>query len=114
MSEVQGVAPPPSQNKYTRYRSVRVAPSKSESPPTNQHVDSTSSISRTKSMSRYRRPKPAVKPEDSPPMPSLPQSHSAAPNYTSSAATPISKTRRASNPDKAAARLPADYAQTRR
>ncbi|KAM3068947.1 hypothetical protein ACMFMG_004123 [Clarireedia jacksonii] len=114
MSEVQGVSPQPSQNKFTRYRSVRVAPAKSESPPANQHVEPTTSMSRTKSMSRYRRPKLVAKPEDSPPMPSLPQSHGAATDYPSSAATPISRTRRASNPDSAAVRLPADYAQTRR
>ncbi|RAL66553.1 hypothetical protein DID88_006243 [Monilinia fructigena] len=65
-----------------------------------------------KSMSRYRRPKLALKSEDSTRVPSLPEAHvpSTSPNPT--ARIPIM--RRTTDPVDSATSLPSNYAQTRR
>ncbi|KAB8292288.1 hypothetical protein EYC80_008030 [Monilinia laxa] len=104
----------PSQQKFSRYRSVRAIPSKSDLIPPKQDVQQTqnTSLSRTKSMSRYRRPKLALKSEDATLVPSLPESHvpSTSPNPT--ARIPIM--RRTTDPVDSATSLPSNYAQTRR
>lgn len=102
------------QQKYSRYRSVRALPSKTEPLTQRQDVQQTqnTSISRTKSMSRYRRPKLALKPEDSPPVPSLPESHAPSRSPINTARVPM--TRRTTDPVDSATGLPSNYAQTRR
>ncbi|THV43705.1 hypothetical protein BGAL_1052g00010 [Botrytis galanthina] len=117
MSEEKIQSPQPSQptqQKYSRYRSVRALPSKPDPAPPKQHVQQTqnTSLSRTKSMSRYRRPKVAAQTDHSPPVPSLPVSHvqSTSPNP----AVRIPMTRRTTDPVDSAIGLPSNYAQTRR
>ncbi|KAJ8061782.1 hypothetical protein OCU04_009578 [Sclerotinia nivalis] len=114
MAEEKDQPPQVSQQKYSRYRSIRALPSNTDLSTPKQDVqqNQTTSISRTKSMSRYRRPKLALKSEDSPPVPSLPESHgpSRSPNPTAR----IPMTRRTSDPVDSATGLPSNYAQTRR
>ncbi|ESZ90442.1 hypothetical protein SBOR_9162 [Sclerotinia borealis F-4128] len=103
-----------SQPKYSRYRSVRAVSSKTESSPSRQdvHQNQNSSMARTKSMSRYRRPKLALQTEDSPPVPALPNSHG--PTKSPNPAARIPMTRRTTDLDETATGLPKNYAQTRR
>ncbi|KAF7923142.1 uncharacterized protein EAE98_007847 [Botrytis deweyae] len=104
----------PTQQKYSRYRSVRALPAKPDPAPPTQDVqqNQNTSLSRTKSMSRYRRPKVAPQNDHSPPVPSLPVSHvqSTSPNP----AARIPMTRRTTDPVDSAIGLPSNYAQTRR
>ncbi|EMR82103.1 hypothetical protein ACHAQE_001819 [Botrytis cinerea] len=118
MSE-EKIQPPqpsqPTQQKYSRYRSVRALPSKPDPAPPNQDVHQQSqntSMSRTKSMSRYRRPKLTPQSDHSPPVPSLPVSHAQPTSPDPAARIPM--TRRTTDPADSAIGLPTNYAQTRR
>ncbi|QSZ32797.1 hypothetical protein DSL72_002376 [Monilinia vaccinii-corymbosi] len=104
-----------SQAKYSRYRAVRaVPPSKSDHVPPEQdmqHIQN-ASLSRTKSMSRYRRPKLALKYEGSSGVPSLSESQGPSRSPIPIPRSPIM--RRTTDPVGCAAGLPLNYAQTRR
>ncbi|CAD6452578.1 17b521a2-a0ea-422a-b777-40f82330a15a [Sclerotinia trifoliorum] len=114
MAEENNQPPQVSQQKYSRYRSVRALPSNTDLNTPNQDVqqNQSTSLSRTKSMSRYRRPKLAPKSEDSPSVPTVPESHGppTSPNSTARVLT----TRRTSDPVDSATGLPSNYAHTRR
>ncbi|KAF7890391.1 hypothetical protein EAF00_008706 [Botryotinia globosa] len=117
MSEEKIQSPQPSQptqQKYSRYRSVRALPSNPDPAPPKQDVQQiqSTSLSRTKSMSRYRRPKVAPQTDPSPPVPSLPVSHVQSTSPNPAARMPM--TRRTTDPVDSAMGLPSNYAQTRR